>query len=163
MCQDMLNTPWRAMFFIFDLGNLDCQLQKRKNWFGRLASMSTPAAVHMILSEHQIGLKQISENISFEPVNHIIHEDLDMRTIFAKQIPKYLNVDRQRRRVEEPRWICARFEKVADFLRLVVVMDETWIHSYQSETKEQLIEKRPSGSSSSTKFHVQKSVAKVLA
>ena len=65
-------------------------------------------AVHdMILSDRRIGLKRISEalNISYERVHHIVHVNLDMRKFAAKWIPKCLNVDQKRARVEASRSI----------------------------------------------------------
>lgn len=136
---------------------------------GRPVSVSVPEnidAVHdMILSNRRIGLKQISEalNISYERVHHIVHVNLDMRKIAAKWIPKCLNVDQKRARVEASRSICARFENDVDFLNRIVTMDETWVHFYDPETKQQSMEWRHSGSPRPKKFRVQKSAGKVLA
>lgn len=42
-------------------------------------------------------------------------------------------------------------------------MDETWIHFYDSDTKQQLIELRHSGSPRPRKFRAQKAAGKLLA
>jgi histone-lysine N-methyltransferase SETMAR len=44
-----------------------------------------------------------------------------------------------------------------------MTMDETWLYHYDSETKQQLMEWRHSGSPRPKKFRVQKSTGKVLA
>ena len=50
-----------------------------------------------------------------------------------------------------------------DFLSQLVIMDKTWLYHYDSETKQQSMEWRHSGSPRSKKFRVQKSAGKVLA
>ena len=131
---------------------------------GRPVSVSVPEnidAVHdMILSDRRIGLKRISEalNISYERVHHIVHVNLDMRKIAAK----CLNVDQKRARVEASRSICARFENDVDFLNRIVTMDETWVHFYDPETKQQSMEWRHSGSPRPKKFRVQNLLEKFL-
>ena len=52
----------------------------------------------LILEDHRISAKSIAEQlgISHEQVGSIIHEDLDMRKLSAKWVPKYLNADQKR-------------------------------------------------------------------
>ena len=50
-----------------------------------------------------------------------------------------------------------------DFLSRLVTMDETWLHHYDLETKQQSMEWRHSGSHRPKKFRVQKSAGKFLA
>ena len=54
----------------------------------------------IILEDHRISAKSIAEQlgISRERGGFIIHEDLDVRKLSAKCVPKYLNVDQKRRR-----------------------------------------------------------------
>jgi len=49
----------------------------------------------LILEDHRISAKSIAEqlSISHERDGSIIHEDLDMRRLSAKWVPKCLNVD----------------------------------------------------------------------
>jgi len=52
----------------------------------------------LILEDRQISAKSIAENlgISLERVGSIIHEDLDMRKLSARLVPKYMNADQKR-------------------------------------------------------------------
>ena len=54
----------------------------------------------LILEDHRISAKSIAEQlgISRERVGSIIHEDLDMRKLFAKLVPKCLNANQKRQR-----------------------------------------------------------------
>ena len=52
----------------------------------------------LMLEDCRILAKSIAEQlgISREWVGSIIHEDLDMRKLSAKRVPKYLNADQKR-------------------------------------------------------------------
>lgn len=58
-----------------------------------------------------------------------------MRRIFAKWVPKCLNVNHKRKRVEESYKIRARSETALDILSRVVTMDE--FHIYNPVTRQQ--------------------------
>lgn len=124
-------------------------------------------AVHdLILQDRRISAKLIAEilDISRERVSHIIHDILDMRKLSAKWIPKCLSADQKRNRVDASQVILDRFKAgTEDFLARLVTMDETWLHHYDPETKQQSMEWRHKGSPRPQKFKVQKSAGKVLA
>jgi len=71
---------------------------------GRPKTVTTPGIIdhidELILENRRISAKSIAEQlgISRERVWSIIHEDLDMRKLFAKWFPKFLNVDQKRQR-----------------------------------------------------------------
>jgi len=66
----------------------------------------------LILEDRRISAKSIAEQlaISREQVGSIIHEDLDMRNLSAKWVPKCLNVDQKRQR-------CQSSEELLEFIR----------------------------------------------
>jgi len=61
--------------------------------------VTTPEIIHkiheLILKDRRISATSIAERlgISRERVGSIIHEDLDMRKLSAKWVPKYLKAD----------------------------------------------------------------------
>ena len=137
---------------------------------GRPSSATTEEkadAVHvMILEDRRISANVIAETlgISRERVGHIIHNILDMRKLSAKWVPKCLNADQKRIRVTTSKAILDRFAAgMADFMARLVTMDETWLHHYDPQTKQQSMEWRHSGSPRPKKFRAQKSAGKVLA
>jgi len=83
---------------------------------GRLKTVTTPEIIDkiykLILEHHRISDKLIAEqlSISHERVESIIHEDLDMRKLSTKWVPKCLNAyrKRQRRQSSEQFWIFFR-------------------------------------------------------
>jgi len=68
---------------------------------GRPKTLTTPEIIdqihELILEDRRISAKSIAEKlgISRERVGSIIHEDLDMRKLSAKWVPKCLNADHE--------------------------------------------------------------------
>jgi len=119
----------------------------------------------LILEDHWILAKSIAEqlNISCERVGSIIHEDLEMRKLSAKWVPKCLNTDQERQQCQSSEQLLESFcRDPNDFLSRLVTMDETWLYHYDPETKQQSMEWWHSGSPHPKKFRVQKSAVKVL-
>ena len=73
---------------------------------GRPKTVTTPEIIdqihELILEDRRISAKSIAEQlgISHERVGSIIHEDLDMRKLSAKWVPKCLNGDQKRQRCQ---------------------------------------------------------------
>jgi len=73
---------------------------------GRSESVTTPEIIdqihELILEDRRISAKSIAEQlgISRERVGFIIHEDLDMREVSEKWVPKCLNTDQKRQRCQ---------------------------------------------------------------
>jgi histone-lysine N-methyltransferase SETMAR len=67
-----------------------------------------------------------------------LHEELDMKKLCAKWVPWLLTADRKRTRTKISEQCLERFNKnETDFVRRFITMDETWIHHYKSESKQQ--------------------------
>jgi len=106
--------------------------------------MTTPEIIdqshELILEDRRISAKSIAQRlgISRERVGSIIHEDLDMRKLSAKWVPKCLNADQKRQRCQSSEQILELFRcDPNDFLSRLVAMDETWLCHYDPETKQQ--------------------------
>jgi len=83
-----------------------------------------------------LTVRSIAEqvNIDRETVRKILTEDLHMRKVCAKMVPKELAKERKQRRVT----ICQDLvERQDDILGRVVTGDETWVYQYGPETKRQ--------------------------
>jgi len=138
---------WVAQFKCGDFSTYDALRS------GRPKTVTTAELIdqiHELISEdRRISAKSIAEQlgISRDRVGSIIHEDLDLRKLSAKWVPKCLNADQKRQR-------CQSSEQLLEFLRpdpneflsRLVTMEETWLYYYDSETKQQSVEWRHSGS-----------------
>jgi len=110
---------------------------------GRPKTVTTPEIIdqnhELILEDRRISAKSIVEQlgISREWVGSIIHEDLHMRKLSAKWVPKCLNTDQKR----QP---CQSYEQFLEFFRCdpnyflsrLVTMDVTWLYHYDPEKKQ---------------------------
>eukprot|EP00106_Octopus_bimaculoides_P023180 XP_014790622.1 PREDICTED: uncharacterized protein LOC106883977 [Octopus bimaculoides] len=107
-------------------------------------------AVHvMILEDYWISDKLIAEilGIFHKRIDHIIHNILDTRKFSAKWVPKYLNTNQKHIKVTTLMMICDWFAAAeSDFMARLVTMDETWLHHYDPQTKQQSKEWCHSGS-----------------
>jgi len=111
---------------------------------GRPKTVTTPETIdqnhELILEDRRISAKSIAEQlgISREGVGYIIHEDLDMRKLSAKRVPKCLNADQKRQRCKSSELHMEFFRRVLnDFLSRLLTMDETWFYHYDAETTQQ--------------------------
>jgi len=83
---------------------------------GRPKTVTIPEIIDEIhelsLGDRRISAKSIADQLSIsrEQVGSIIHEDLDMRRLSAKWVPKCLNADQKRQ------W-CQSSEQLLDFFR----------------------------------------------
>ena len=87
---------WVAQFKLSDFSTCDAPRP------GRPKTVTTPEIIdqihELILEDRRISAKSIAEqlDILLERVGSIIHEDLDMRKLSAKWVPKCLNADQKR-------------------------------------------------------------------
>ena len=76
--------------------------------------------------------------ISIESVVKILHEDLGMRKLTEKWVPRLLTIDQKRQRVRDSKSCLNLFNRnPSDFLRRLVTIDKTWTHHYTPELKQQ--------------------------
>jgi len=137
---------------------------------GRHKTVTTPQIIdqihELILEGRRISAKSRAGQlgISCERFGSIIHEDLYMRKLSAKWVPKCLKADQKRQRCQSSEQLLEFFRRDSnDFLSRFVTMGETWLCHYDPETKQPSMEWRHSGSPRPKNFRVQKSAGKVLA
>ena len=101
---------------------------------GQPKTVTTPEIIHhlheIILQDLQILAKSVTEQlgISCERVGSIIHENLDMRKLSAKWVPKCLNADQKHQRCQSSEQLLEFFRRDPnDLLSRLVTMNETWL------------------------------------
>ncbi|GFR71535.1 transposase [Elysia marginata] len=105
----------------------------------------------------------IEIGISQERVHHIITNHLGYRKVSARWGPRMLTPQMKLQRVQICRELLAKFDEDGeDFLRQVVTGDESWVHHFDPESKQQSKEYRDKTSPSPKKFKVFSSARKVL-
>ena len=94
----------------------------------------------LVLSDRGLKVREIAETvgISKDRVGHILHEILDIRKLLARRVPRLLISDNKRNRKTISEQCLMLFKhNPKEFLRRFVTVDETWIHWYTPETKQQ--------------------------
>ncbi|KAJ8952642.1 hypothetical protein NQ318_020957 [Aromia moschata] len=88
------------------------------------------------LSEQRTAVKfcfllEIS-GLSWSPVQRILTEDLGMKRVAAKFVPRALTDNQKECRVETCRALKQQLETDPDFLSKVITGDESWCYGYET-------------------------------
>jgi histone-lysine N-methyltransferase SETMAR len=94
----------------------------------------------MVLDDWRMKVRQIAETIgiSKECVGYILHEQLDMKKLCARWVPRLLTAHQKRTHMKISEQCLEHFNKnKTDFVHQFITMDETWIHHYTPGSKQQ--------------------------
>ena len=130
-----------------------------------ITSQKVQEIKELLDKDRHITVREVSQRVdcSVGTVHTIIHENLNMRRLCARWIPKMLSECQKAQRVESCQRFVQRFEQEGeDFLSRIVTADETWISLYEPESKEQSTMWKTLGSPSPTKFEVSRSTKKQM-
>lgn len=137
---------------------------------GRSKSATTEdfvARVHETVQEdRRLSVRQIAGivGINYESTRQILLQDLLMKKVCARWVPKTLNVVQKRARVEICSELKERFDDdPADFVRRIITCDETWVHYYDPESRRGSMTWRHADSPPPQKARVQSRAGKIMA
>ena len=119
----------------------------------------------LVYSDRWIQVEEIAQalGISHGSVSTILHDHLNMRKLTARWVPKSLSDEQMATRASVCSALLKPFRSKDDFLLHLVTVDETWVHSYESENKAQSRQWVGPGSPRPKKFKMQPSAGKVMA
>ena len=117
-----------------------------------------------VRSDRRLTVRMIADELSMnsERVWRIITEDLGMRKVCAKMVPRLLNDGQKENRVQVCQDILKQLEITPDLLSRVVTGDESWIFKYDPLTKRQSFEWKSASSPRPKKARLFKSKIKVM-
>ena len=97
-----------------------------------------------VQSNCRLTVRMIADELGMnsERVWRIITEDLGMRKICAKMVPRLLNEGQKERRVQVCQHIVEQLETEPTLLKRVVTGDESWMFEYDPLTKQQSLNGR---------------------
>jgi histone-lysine N-methyltransferase SETMAR len=102
--------------------------------------------------------------ISVGSVEKIIHDKLGMSKVCARWVPRMLTTEMKQNRVECSREVLTCMQAdFDDFYSRLVTGDETWIHHWDPESKQESMQWKHHGSPPPRKFKVQASAGKIMA
>jgi len=146
----------------FSEGRESVTHEERSGWPATSRSEENIAKIRQIVCENLLlTVRSIAEqeNIGREKVRKILTEDLDIRKVCAKMVPKEFTKEQKQRRVT----ICQDLlERQDDILGRVITGDETWIYQYDPKTKQQSAQWKTANFPQPKKFHQSKSRVKTM-
>jgi histone-lysine N-methyltransferase SETMAR len=111
---------------------------------GRPKSATTPDIIEhvhdMVLDDRRMQVREIAVTIgiSKERVGYILHEELIMKMLCAIWVPRLLTAVQKHTCMKSSEQCLERFNKnKTNFMRRFITRDETWIHHYTPESKQQ--------------------------
>jgi len=118
----------------------------------------------IVRGDRRLSIRAISEltNINKESVRQILHDDLGMKKVCAKVVPKILTPEQKEHRVNCCADTLENIENDPDFFQNVITCDETWIFQYDPETKRQSMHWKSPQSPRKKKARMSKSKFKAM-
>lgn len=120
----------------------------------------------LILKDRRLTIREIADTIgiSYERTQNIIVHELGFSKVSARWVPRLLSVEQKRIRLTISRDCLEMFEADPQgFLDRFVTMDETWVHHYTPESKQQSKQWKKSGEPTPKKAKAILSAGKVMA
>ena len=135
---------------------------------GRSKEIRTPELIGQIKNfmdkDYRVSIETISAqfDVSVGTVHTIIREELKMRIICAKFVPRVLSEDQKERRCHDSREMVELINSDPAVLDALVTCDESWIYCFDPETKRQSSQWKHAGSPRPKKARQSKSNQKLL-
>ena len=119
----------------------------------------------MAMEDRRLTVKQIAANtgISIGSVDTIVHDDLKMRKVSARRVPRMLTDGNKASRVANCQAMLLRDKGMnSAFFSSFATMDETWMPMFNPETKRQSAQLKHNDSPPPKKFRVTASAEKMM-
>lgn len=115
--------------------------------------------------DRRFKLREIAEEtgLSYYSVFTIVHQDLLMKKVCARWVPRLLTEDNKLKRVRTSEQCLEMIRQDPDFYRSFITMDETWLHHYTPESKQQSMQWIKPGEKAPRKAKAVPSAGKVMA
>lgn len=118
----------------------------------------------LVRADHRLTVRMIGEelNLSHTTVHQLLTNELGMRKICSKMVPRHLSQDQKDIRKARCVDFLDAIEQDPHFLERVITGDETWVFEYDPETKRQSMEWHTPTSPRPKKARMSKSKIKCM-
>jgi len=91
----------------------------------------------LLMQDRRITIRELADEagVSIGSVHSIVTEDLGLRRISAKFVPKLLTIEQKQLRLEIAQDMLETVNSDPNFFNTVITGDETWVYGYDPETK----------------------------
>jgi histone-lysine N-methyltransferase SETMAR len=123
------------------------------------------AVQNLVMEDRRIKVREIAASlgISIDRVDYILRKKLRLSKLCSRWVPRLLTKDQKQRRAQLSLSLFHRFEEnPANFCDRFVTGDETWVHYYDPETKQQSMLWTARGGRPEVKAKVVPSAGKVM-
>ncbi|XP_055390540.1 uncharacterized protein LOC129619324 [Condylostylus longicornis] len=129
---------WVAQFI---RGRTSCEDEDRTRRPNEVTTPETVKKIHkIILDDRRLKVRELADivGLSKSAAHRILTENLGMKKVCARWVPRLLTIDhKQHREVVSMNCLAMFTKNKTEFLLRFIIMDETWVHHYTPETKEQ--------------------------
>ena len=121
-------------------------------------------AAVIVREDRRITLRTLSEimNISLGATHMLVTEKLHMRRVCARWVPRLLIPEQKDTRVQVCMQLKMMLQEDPEFLSKVITADESWLHHFDPESKQQSSVWKSPGSPTPKKAKVVSSAGKVM-
>ena len=162
--------PLRTMVYKyyqrFQTGHFDLEDDIREGCPVLHSTQETVSKVKEIMDkDRQITIRELvlSTGISYGTLNTVIRDQLHMRKLCCRWVPHQLKQQHLDSRIEFSRFMLEKFDGGdSEYVSNIVTGDETWIHFYDPESKQQSMQWVADGEDVPVKFCRERSAGKVI-
>ena len=135
---------------------------------GRPCSVKTDVNIEkvreLVRTDRRLTIRMMADQLGIdkELVRSILVDNLGMRKVCAKMVPRLLSEDQKTRRLHVCQDILQQLQTDATLLEKVITGDKSWIFEYDPETKRQSCQWKSPGSPRPKKARMQKFQVKVM-
>lgn len=120
----------------------------------------------LVLEDARLKKKQLAAlvGVSDATILRILHDHLGMTKVSARWVPRMLKPQQMQQRVEASKQflnLCGN--NPTHILERIVTGDETWVHHFEPESKQESMQWHKKGAPPPKKFRVSESAGKVMA
>jgi transposase len=118
----------------------------------------------VVMRDRRLTIREIAEEVGVSTfsAHSIVTEDLAMKRVSAKFVPKLLTAEQKQLRVEVSQDMLDSTNSDPDFLNTIITGDESWVYGYDPETKSQSSQWKHSSSPRPKKARQVRSNVKVM-
>ena len=118
----------------FKLGRTSCQDEHCSGRLNEVTTIEIVRKIHkMVLDERRLKVRELADMVGIpkSAVHRILTENLDMRKLFARWMPRFFTMGQKQRCKGVSIECLAMFHiNKADVLRRFITMDRTWVHYF---------------------------------
>ncbi|XP_037509168.2 protein GVQW3-like [Rhipicephalus sanguineus] len=118
----------------------------------------------VVIRDRRVTIREIAEEVGISTfsAHSIMTEDLAMKRVAAKFVPKLLTVEQKQLRVEVSKDMLDFTSSDPNFMNTIITGDESWVYGYDPETKSQPSQWKHSTSPRPKKVRQVRSNVKVM-